>query len=57
MKSGDPSWKAEGGESATQVKSRAWEALMEIVAKNRGKMMGHGAPCQRPILPRGTIQS
>lgn len=45
MKSGDPGWKPEGGESASQVQLRAWEALMEVVAKNRGKsvlLVSHG---------------
>ena len=45
MKTGDPSWKPEGGESANEVQLRAWEALMEIVAKNRGKsilLVSHG---------------
>ena len=45
MKTGDPNWKPEEGESSNDVSKRAWDALMDIVAKHRGKsilLVSHG---------------
>ena len=45
MKTGDPAWKPEEGESANGVKKRAWEALLELIDKHRGKsilLVSHG---------------
>jgi broad specificity phosphatase PhoE len=45
MKNFDPSWKPEGGESMHDVTERAWDAVLDIVQKNRGRrilIVSHG---------------
>ena len=45
MKKFDPSWKPDGGETMHDLTARAWEAVLDIVEKHRGRkilVVSHG---------------